>query len=48
MVIADNIAKKYFNGENPVGRTIYLNNDMDDPFTISGRRFGTDHCVGHD
>jgi putative ABC transport system permease protein len=36
MVIAKSKADKYFPGENPVGKTMILNNDTKHPYTIGG------------
>ena len=36
MVITKRIADKYFPGENPVGKTLMLNNSTDETFTVTG------------
>ncbi len=36
MVISQGIATKYFKNENPVGHTMYLNGNNEDPFKITG------------
>ncbi|TYA92368.1 ABC transporter permease [Seonamhaeicola marinus] len=36
IVISEYMATKYFKNENPVGRTLFLNGNMNDPFEISG------------
>ncbi len=36
MVITRRMAEKYFPGENPVGKTMILNEDKDKPYTVSG------------
>ncbi len=36
IVISERKARKYFNEENPIGKTIFLNGNDDDPFTITG------------
>jgi putative ABC transport system permease protein len=36
VVITRRKANKYFPGENPVGKVIYLNNNKDQPYTIAG------------
>ncbi|MEE9372284.1 MAG: ABC transporter permease [Saprospiraceae bacterium] len=36
IVISEKVSKKYFKDNNPMGKTMYLNGGMDDPFIISG------------
>ncbi len=36
VVISETMANKYFNGENPIGRIMYLNGNTEDPFKIDG------------
>lgn len=36
IVISKRKAEKYFPGQNPVGKTLYLNNDLKNPYTIGG------------
>lgn len=36
MVISEKIAQKYFPGEDPVGRTVILNENEEQPYTIGG------------
>ncbi|MEM9142345.1 MAG: ABC transporter permease, partial [Bacteroidota bacterium] len=36
LVISEHMAQKHFGSENPVGKVIYLNGNMEDPFRING------------
>ncbi|MDO3628075.1 ABC transporter permease [Mucilaginibacter sp. BT774] len=36
MIISKRVSDKYFPGENPVGKVMYLNNDKTKPYTIGG------------
>ncbi len=36
LVLTKSKAEKFFPGENPVGKTLFLNNHMDQPYTIGG------------
>ncbi len=36
IVISNTISEKYFGSENPVGRTLYLNDNNDQPYRING------------
>lgn len=36
IVISESVAKKFFKGQNPIGHTIYLNGNREDPRKISG------------
>lgn len=36
LIISESKAKKYFQGENPVGQTVFINENVKDPYTIKG------------
>lgn len=50
VVISESKSKKYFGTTNPVGRTLYLNGNDDDPFTIGGvmQDFPTNSHLSYD
>ncbi len=50
IVISEKIANKYFKNENPIGRTIFLNGNSQDPFKINGvmKDFATNSHMDYD